>query len=436
MNDALAVSGPVTSGTRGGPWSAPGQDLDSLGYAMEEFFIEGNAAKYTLEGDSYTTDGRWPVTEGGKSGYRTRILVVRPKQSRDFNGTVLACWLNVTAGFEYDTITSIEVFSGYAWVAVSAQRVGLEGFPEGHEYTGRQLPQDPLKKWDPQRYGSLHHPGDEYSFDIYTQAARALKSAPELVGGMQVQKVVAVGQSQSALRLTTYINAVQPLENVFDGFVLTLTPGWAVPLDDTPSMFETHVRDDLPVPIMIVNSEWEAPMMLSVRCEDSDSFRFWEVAGAPHTVAESGKVAPRTDGRAENPLTMTPVVSAAYRAMHRWLASGRQPPRVPRIRFDSEDPPVIARDTWGNALGGLRLPELEAPVAEYHGRDEEADSVLQSLYGWSRPFDASELAALYASDEEYHSSYREAIAQLIAEELLLLPDARERPIPSITLRRS
>ena len=47
-------------------------------------------------------------------------------------------------------------------MGVSAQQVGI----------------DNLRQKDPARYGSLMDPGDQYSYDIYTQAARAL-----LVGG-------------------------------------------------------------------------------------------------------------------------------------------------------------------------------------------------------------------------------------------------------------
>ncbi len=395
---------------------------------MEEFFLEGDAARYELAGgSSYSPDGLWEAREAGAAPFRTRFLVVRPRDPATFNGTVLATWLNVTGGSEYDTITSEEVFEGFAWVAVSAQHVGVEGFPEGFEYTGRQIPKPPLKRWDPERYGTLNHPGDAYSFDIFTQVGRAIgpsrEGSSDPLGGLVVQRVVATGASQSALRLMTYLNAVQPLTRGFDGFLMTVTPGWAVPLADPPSMFETHARADVDVPVMIVNSEWEAINMLSVRNNDSDRFRFWEVAGAPHAVALPDASVPRTDDRLDNPLPILPVTSAAYRAMHRWLADGAAPPTAPRIEFTSDTPPVIARDERGNALGGLRLPELVAPLAEYRGRDEDAADVLKSLYGWSRQFTKDEVRSLYSSDEDYRSRYLAAVAALVEEGFLLRRDA-------------
>ena len=56
--------------------------------------------------------------------------------------------------------------SGYAWVGVSAQVVGVHGGQALMEAAGAMS----LTEVDPERYGSLSHPGDIFSFDIYSQA--------------------------------------------------------------------------------------------------------------------------------------------------------------------------------------------------------------------------------------------------------------------------
>ena len=38
-----------------------------------------------------------------------------------------------------------------------------------------------LKQWDPERYGDLVHPGDQYSYDIYSQAAQAVRRPEQQV---------------------------------------------------------------------------------------------------------------------------------------------------------------------------------------------------------------------------------------------------------------
>ena len=54
---------------------------------------------------------------------------------------------------------------------------------------------------------------------------------------MRPEHVVAVGESQSAFFLTTYVNAVDPLDRVYDGFLVHSRFGPAAPLDGG-SIFE------------------------------------------------------------------------------------------------------------------------------------------------------------------------------------------------------
>jgi hypothetical protein len=403
----------------------------------EEFFVEGRATTYVLAtGTDPTPDGRWQAVADETAPFRTRILVVRPADPARFNGTAVLSWLNVTAGYELGTADDDELLSGYAWVGVSAQKVGIDGFPPGAApYRGRQAPNPPLKHFDPARYGSLEHPGDPWSFDIFTRAAMAVAPARDRtvdpMGGLDVRRLVATGASQSGARLTTYVNAVHPLVEVFDGFLITIIGGRGSPLGANPVPaaatttaarlgVPTRIRDDIDVPVMILNTECEALGMFPSRRDDDDRFRFWEVAGAPHVVAVVP--AERPEGRIDNPLSYRPVAAAAHRHMHAWLSDGTPPPTQPRIRFRSEGTPDIERDAYGNAIGGIRLPELEAPVAEYHGRDETAEG-LGALYGWARPFSAEEIRSLYPSAEAYLKTWLSAVDTLVATGALRPEDA-------------
>ena len=79
--------------------------------------------------------------------------------------------------------------------------------------------------------GDLRHPGDQGSFDIFSQAARAVgptrNASVDPMGGLDVRRVVATGGSQSAMRLVAYINAVHPPDQAIDGFLLSLWEGRA-----------------------------------------------------------------------------------------------------------------------------------------------------------------------------------------------------------------
>src|SRR5262249_18791113 len=148
-------------------------DLAEVGYMQEEYFISGTATAYTNVG-SLTSDGAWTVTPGSAAAYKTRILVYRPVKPKKFKGTVVVEWLNVTGGFDtapdWTTAHTELIRDGFAWVGVSAQLVGVEG---GSSILG--IPSQGLKMADPARYGSLVHPGDSFSYDIFSQAGRAIR---------------------------------------------------------------------------------------------------------------------------------------------------------------------------------------------------------------------------------------------------------------------
>ena len=109
-------------------------------------------------------------------------------------------------------------------MGVSAQRIGIEGGPVAVQAPGAELmgAGKGLRTFDADRYGALKHPGDAYSYDLYTQVGRALRApgAVNPLDGLEVERFVAVGESQSAFALTTYVNGVQPLTEQFDAFLI------------------------------------------------------------------------------------------------------------------------------------------------------------------------------------------------------------------------
>jgi hypothetical protein len=340
--DTPVVSGPVTGGAKGWPFGRPNVDLDILGYREEEYFLEGTAVRYRPRASTELgMDGRWQVQPAGTAPYRTRFVVYRPVDPEAFNGTVLVSWNNVSAGFDGYTVESAEILdSGYAYVAVSAQRAGVHGM--GEQPMG-------LVQWDPERYGSLSIPSDDYSFDIFTQAARTVvasrsRSPIAPLDGLDVRHMVAIGASQSASRLGTYINAVQPLEHLFDAFLPYLYFGGGSPLKVGQNVFNPgsaprersslpmvpcRIRDDLDALVLIFNSEVEAIACYGVRQPDTDRFRYWEVAGTAHVSLQAMRSRAEAMGhdgavvaaglKGINEVPLNPVVEAAHRRLQEWL---------------------------------------------------------------------------------------------------------------------
>ena len=149
-------------------------DIADLGYVAAEFFVSGTVTSYTAD-EEFDFDGRWSVTASETADYITRMVVLTPTDPAAFNGTVLVEWLNVSGGIDAPALWFMAhreiVREGYAYVVVSAQEVGVQGG------ASLGLAGDmSLKRLDPVRYGPLHHPGDAYSYDIFSQVGRLIRA--------------------------------------------------------------------------------------------------------------------------------------------------------------------------------------------------------------------------------------------------------------------
>ena len=413
-----AVDGPVQGSSP--PWGEPRFDVTSLGYVVEEFYLSGITVAYEpVGGADYPEDGRWTAVAGATAPYLTRILVVRPREPAAFNGTVVLNWQNVSPGYEYGRLgPGDEALEGYAWVGVSAQEVGIYGFSGGRLTRRAWDNARPLRAQDPERYGPLRHPGDRGSFEIFAQAARAVGPARggdvDPLGGLEVRRVIATGASQSAMRLVAYANAVHRFAPVLDGFLLTVWEGRAPRLTAGGEDFDyvrTTLRADLAVPTVIVNSEFEALAIAGLAVEDHDTRRLWEVAGAPHAVWP-GPVGPDRRGVVPNPVSYQPVRHAALRQLNHWLSDGTPAPRQPRIQHVVEPRLAIGRDRFGNALGGIRLPELEVPTHVYHGM--AFSTGYPPACGGAQLFTGDELRSLYPSRKTFIKRWNGAVDALVA----------------------
>jgi hypothetical protein len=433
------IHGPVTGGSRGQVFGGSVRDLASRGYVEEEFFIEGEANRFLVS--ETPVDGRFlSEREPESAPYKTRLVVRRPQDPAQFNGMLIVLWTNVSLGLEI--IDDLEGFTdGFALLAVSAQAVGLEGFP-GTPFG--------LKAWDPERYGSLHLPGDSYSFDIFGQAARALGAGGERagvdpLGGLDVRHRVAVGGSQSASRLVSFIDAVQPIDPAFDGFVTLVDFGAYATFDDrvhdeggrveyTPEGFAAagipvaRKRDDIDAKVLVVNSESEARLWQAVEQPDTGRHRVWFVAGAAHVGAgepEGRAQIFERDGLPEMLLPLaTPslvlfpgVVEAALHAMHRWLETGEAPQSQQRFELEA-DGSHLSRDEVGIIRGGIRLPGVAVPCAVNMGEGPDM-SGFTALAGNSTPFPPEKIRALYPTDEEYVAEVQRVLTRLLADGVIL-----------------
>lgn len=414
------VSGPVTG--PGPVWAAvtDSGEAAARGYAEREFFLSGEATSYRRVG-TWDASGQWTAEPDGTAPYKTRVLVRTPTDAVRFNGTVVVEWFNVSAGFEtapdYQFMREEMLRRGYAWVGVSAQEAGIENPAGPFGLAG-------LRAHNPARYGTLDHPGDAYSYDIFTQVARALRATgpDDLLGGLGgSRRILANGESQSAFRLTTYINAVQPLTHAYDGFLIHSRFASAAPIGgglqdtDIPLAF---LRSDTEVPVLVAESETDVPLHLAARQADAANHRLWEIPGTSHADAFTGAGAIGCD-LPVNAGPQTWVMRAALRGLADWAATGTPPPAQPRITVNGG---TIARDPHGNALGGIRTPQLDVPIATLTGDGNTGPNQFCFLVGRTIPFAPAKLAALYPTHAQYVAAFDAAAARAAATGALLADD--------------
>ncbi|TDD72779.1 hypothetical protein E1293_32520 [Actinomadura darangshiensis] len=395
--DAPEITVPP-DGSHGFPFLAAAEDLGSFGYTESEYLFSGTAASYAKSG-WWRSDGRWDVRASGQAAYKSRMLVRRPADPAKFNGTVVVEWLNVSGQLELSPDYWFErdelLRKGYAWVGISAQAVGVNGGLG--DIRG-------LKGWDPARYGTLVHPGDAYSYDIFSQAGQALRTpdGPDPLGGLTVETLLADGESQSAGFMTTYANAVQPVARVYDGFMIHSNSAVGSPISGALTDIlwmpnPSRIRTDLDVPTFVVLTETDVPGASAARQPDTDRVVHWELAGTSHgdqwafdlggpTLRKSaGDAAPQPDCAAGSaPYNDGPghySMNAALRHLASWARGGARPSSGTELDTDLRSPSA------GLASGGVRLPAVAVPTRTLTGmRDTGGSGLFCGLYGARDPW--------------------------------------------------
>ncbi len=426
-------------------------NLASVGYEQQEYFVAGTATSFGNVNE-FDRDGLWEAEPAEEADYATRVLVRRPIDANHFNGTVVVEWMNVSSGFdttpEWDNGHVEMIRSGYIWVGVSAQLVGIEGrensFVPFH-----------LKGINPERYAELLHPGDSFSYDMFSQVAQSLRNpgAIDPLNGMVPERLIGSGLSQSAFFLTTYVNAVHPLYNPYDGYIIHSRGAYSAPLSmepqtqiETPA--EVLIRTDLNVPVLTLQSETDVlrgtlNSVLS-RQDDTDNLRLWEVTGTSHSDRYSSGVGWTDAGddpsaaavreldniqgfiQCDLPMNSGPmhyVFNAALHGMNEWIIGGTPPPLGAPLDV-SDDLMSFVLDDNGNVTGGIRTPYVDAPVAVLSGLGQSGESFC-GLFGVTALYSNNQLASLYVDQAGYVDAVTTATNAAVEERFLLPADGAQ-----------
>ncbi len=450
--------------------------LAPLGYEQNEYFLSGTADSYRSKAP-LSKDGKWSVSVATKATYTTRVVVYRPTDPARFNGTVVVEWLNVTGGVDaaaawLQSHTQM-IRDGVAYVGVDAQGGGING-EAGSIASSAEPGGGGLKGIDPARYDVLNHPGDSYSYSIFQQAGNAVHAdAATILGGLVPKDVLALGESKSAFRLVTYIDGLQQQSSgIYDAYFVYSRGGNGAALSESPQKTistptPTYIRTDLHVPVFLFETETDLLGLgyVAARQPPTKEIREWEVAGGSHDDSY-GLLYSRNDagdGTADtsafqsmltpsaNPIpgivTCTKPINAgshtyelraAMEAVNRWMTTGSAPPQSPRLDVAPSDTHFVT-NALGEAEGGIRTPQVTAPVAVLSGLGQPglpgtgkqaktskktvSAGQICGIFGTTYPFSSAKLAALYPTHESFVKKWDTATAALVKQGYLLPVDA-------------
>jgi hypothetical protein len=370
----------------------PSFNLTALGYVENEYLMSGTANIYSQSG-FWSSNGNWSVAVSQANvPYTTRVLVRYPTNPASFNGTVVVEWSNVITGGDQDPVWSEidnELLSnGYAYELVTCQSAGMTE----------------LKNWDPVRYGTLGDSNDSQSYDIFTQAAEVARANTDgILGSLNVQRVIGVGDSQSAFRVDTYVNAIQPISHAFNAFMAIGRSALSAPISGSAifgTTFPALIRTNNTAPFIQLNAQGDILELdaAAARQSDNTDLRTWELAGAAHIDVHEATYELQ-DLAVEQPTTAIPqcilgtpvegtgteldginqtnnmpifeAEDAAIQDLQNWLVHGVAAPHESSTL--SATPLFFGlfylpnTNQYGISSGGLQMPDAQVPT-EFYGQ--------------------------------------------------------------------
>lgn len=410
------------------PFYLPGTpsavEFEHAGYQQEEYFLTG-------VGDLYEPGEGEPRLLRRGLPFVTRALVARPRSAADFSGVVHLAGTHPFLGtVQWEWISELVLSTGDAYVAVGT---GSDALSRGRSTPDHPVSSTPITRWfDSLRYGPLQWPADDgIRWGVFADVAEMLRS-PErpILAGLPIERVYASGWSFLGSFMRTFIN--EGFHDAFrgpdgapliDGYLIGISSPWQgggyleINSEEQPAAVGHPRRRLRPIDVPVIEflSQGEGERNIGPQAPDRDEgrgrHRLYEVAGTTHTdlgvavqrtnliqLAERGHpyAAPGRQARfGISDVPLRRLFSATMENLDRWVQHGEAPPRSARLEFDNAQ--EVARDDFGNPLGGVRSVQLDVPLARY-GRApgphaEDNDSHFLPMY--RIPFGPEKLARLY-----------------------------------------
>jgi hypothetical protein len=385
---------------------------------------------------------------GATSRYRVPVTLIYP--DRDSNGFG---FVDVTNTADVSNWTEENAPLGKRTVSyIGHQLVGDYLRGEGFTYLSVQWSRMVTEVLGA-GYGAIENGTD--GWEIIKDGARFLRNPSSLQGSLAprlapVSRVIGFGYSQGAHLLTELVRRGEHRERtgapLFDGVlgggrlsacnVMTDDAMVQVPPDPPIASYldGAPCKDPLPADVKIL---WIAPQTDlergHVTRHETAGYRQYELAGVAHIPADMKGMGPLGATR-QNPISIAPIARAMLHNLVEWIAHGKEPPAPLYVQgsFDRNGLLQPAKDADGNALGGVRLPNMAtalpggdragAPLGAYGGLDLEGWHNQIRIGGTFEPFPRAELAKRYPTRAGYVDLVRKAAAHLLGGRYILKDD--------------
>lgn len=428
-------------------------DLEQAGYIEQEHYLSGIAPAITAAGQALF-----------QAPYTTRILVRRPKDPAQFNGTVVIepfSWFG-ERGAGWILTRRYLLRKGYAFVgytlninkpaqdpkftpdydAASIDRYGpIVNFEFMRRFDYARYA--PLGfYYDPSRFlrGDLPDPFVPQSQGVGAQLALLLKSnvSSGPLAGLQVQRVYVNSWAVTAQVWMDYLDQGRHQQwRMPDGKPLIdayMTGRMAYgEVGGDAIRVPRQMPDDAPFVTVYSQSELMHDAAAGIALPpdtDQPRLRYYEVTGMPHLrLADHGtqhtEALAADVGKADDPRCQVlydepaeVVVAALLDAMDNWVREGTPMPKAPRVERNGLGVTRDASD--GNMIGGVRPPWIAVPSAAYM---TDAETGCGLIYDTKMPYDKQRLRKLYGNYQNYQRKFAAAKAAAIKQRYLLPDDA-------------
>ena len=477
------VTGPIAVTKDSRPFLGAQAAIESAGYVEDEYFLTGQATTYDWTGSGRRVKviagpGKYVTRilvmrprDAAKFGGNVEVTVLNASLNLDFGGpTDFArmvkqgdVWIGITT--KAVTANALKKFDPVRYAPLDwsnpappqarcAQPTMIPTYMAGGKEALEAMAKSGAASSWPQYEDGL-------VWDMLGQLGLLLKSDQRsaILPGFSKPWVYMTGVSQSSIYIRTWIAGFHGRfraadgKPVYDGYLGVVGPAMIrinqcaadMPLEDTAQKLATPG-----VPFISISSEGEMWQARYTHQPDRFSRRggivTYEVAGASHRAGEVPGLAPDRisfapipdmikagmqmpgaagmpnlipAGAKPNDFIWQPLVRGAFRNLELWARQGIRPPLARGIALDAKR--EIRRDTDGNAIGGLRMPYIEAPTAAHTGYLTPGG--FGGVTGAKRPFPAERLKALYPDQATYLAKFNAATDRLLAGRWISAEDA-------------